>query len=737
MAEARKRRRGDEEESEDLGREGDAVNFRHPKRARTEDAEDQHDGAPSGGVEVDSLAMRDRKNGQTSSSYGSEEGEISDGQGASAGDKVEEGEIRSSSPADGHVHSPSAEDSSDGEHVSEAASNPPSPSSPGHRAQGHGWNRGINAGQVRTSLSLSAMSQPAKLSATPAPAPTPAAPQPPRKERTSKPPSPQEPSSTTSHFQKSGVSLGLPPPGDRNEGESWQVRFQEWTRSLLKLNPGQVSTITPELILDAYSHFVDRVCDIHNRKRRNAKTGAELCLQKGSLSDILNSARDSASNSEAKQAMDSKNEAGKQAPGQSTQPSNESLPNMPTATDWEIALEGNSTSQNDTRTENGEENNGDSHNGERPSQEQSKQNGSSSMPPPPQPPKSIPSGDEELKLQQKYFPRANVPSEMCILCLQHGHNASTCPANLCKDCGVWYQHSSFACPSKRRCGKCKSLGHVAKDCRSDIILGQGNAAACAHCGGDDHQEKDCDVLWRTYHPESPTKCHSIYAFCASCGEEGHFYFDCEVGRDRFPKPRTWCEENLARYLDKTSKRAPISEAKARPELRRPELVGRSNENIYFESDDSDGETPFIGNPVQPKKSVGRINVSSNIHFGGQSRLPPSTTLPPRPQSYSDTIRSEAQQQDGGRRQHGLPPRPPASRHNGSDNYQAVPPPPGLQRGQGQGQGQGQGRGGGGWRDNSNGNSSRGGRNKNSRGGRGGGRGNGRGGNRGSNRGGKW
>ena len=129
--------------------------------------------------------------------------------------------------------------------------------------------------------------------------------------------------------------------------------------------------------------------------------------------------------------------------------------------------------------------------------------------------------------------------------------------------------------------------------------------ACAHCGGVDHYEKDCDVLWRTYRiPDSPNKCHSIFATCASCGEDGHYFFDCEAGRLRFPKPRTWCEENLARYLDKSSKRGPISGVKPEPTLRRPELVGRSDENIYFESDDSEGEAPFIGNRVQPKKSVG-------------------------------------------------------------------------------------------------------------------------------------
>lgn len=720
LVEAQKRRR--EEETSDFEPEGDAAETHHSKRPRTESPESE-------GAETEKNGVMGKNRGrkrQSPDGYGSEEGEVDEEQGqeATPGDKTEEGEIHSSSSGDEHMVSSDSEDSSDGEDAKAGVDSSPFSSKPHTSAS---WNKGISAGQVQISLaSMTKKAPPAPIAdVSKASKETSPSPQ-------SSPLPVESSSATSSHFQKSGISLKLPPAGDRNAGESWQVRFQDWTNALLKLNPGQVSVVTPELILDAYTHFIDRVCAIHNKKKKAAKGGAEFFSQKGSLSRLLSLARGEkpgpSPREEANGEMNPSSGARGHGRSQASESQNDvSLPSVPTAADWEFALE--SKPAQTSTDENGEI----SLNGA--ASRVLKQNGSSIISPPQQPPVSIPSGNEELRLQLKYFPRFNesMASEMCVLCLQHGHHASTCPDHDCKHCGVRYQHCSSGCPSKRRCGRCKGLGHVLTDCTNDEIThDQEDALACAHCGGVDHYEKDCDVLWRTYRiPDSPNKCHSIVATCASCGEDGHYYFDCEAGRLRFPKPRTWCEDNLARYLDKSSKRGPISGVKPEPALRRPELLGRSDENIYFESDDSEGEAPFIGNPVQPKKSVGRINVSSNIQFAGQargsqddSRVPPPASLPPRPQSYSDTIRSETRQQDGGRRQHQLPPRPPTASRGGASNYQAVPPPPGLQRNPSQG------------RDGPSGNS-RGGR-KNARGGRGGGRGNGRGGNARSNRGGgKW
>lgn len=707
LVEAQKRRR--EQEASDSEPEGDAAETRLPKRSRTESSASES--ADTGKNVV--MGKNERSKSRSSGGYGSEEGEVD-----------EEGEIHS--PSRGERMGSPDEDSSDGEDANAGVDSSPS-SSEVHTLGG--WNKGISAGQVQVSLSSMTKKAPPVPATDVSKAPKKTSPSP------QSSPLPIESSSATgSHFQKSGISLKLPPPGDRNAGESWQVRFQDWASTLIKLNPEHVSVVTSELILDAYSHFIDRVCAIHNKKKKAAKQGAELFWQKGSLSRLLSLARgeepDLSPREEASGEMDRSNGARGHEGGQAAQSQNGiSLPSVPIAVGWEVALEGKSAPQTST-DKNGEI----SLNGA--SSGRLKQNGSSiRSPPPPPPPASIPSGNEELKLQLKYFPHFNesMASEMCVLCLQHGHHASSCPDNGCKHCSARYQHCSSGCPSKRRCRRCKRPGHVLKDCTSDeVTRNQEVPMECTHCGDVDHYEKDCDVLWRTYRsPDSPNKCHSIVATCASCGEDGHYFFDCEAGRLRFPKPRTWCEENLTRYLDKNSKRAPLSDVKSGSALRRPELVGRSDENIYFESDDSEGEASFIGNPVQPKKSVGRINVSSNIQFAGQargsqgeSRLPPPASLPARPQSFADTFRSETRQQDGGRRQHQLPPRPPATNRGGSSNYQAVPPPPGFQRNTSQG------------RDNSGGNS-RGGR-KNGRGGRGGGRGNGRGGNPRSNRGGgKW
>ncbi|SPN97303.1 uncharacterized protein DNG_00817 [Cephalotrichum gorgonifer] len=435
------------------------------------------------------------------------------------------------------------------------------------------------------------------------------------------------------------------------------------------------------------------------------------------------------------------------ASGAQQAPKASSPPSMPTAADWDWVLDTKPSAtlatpaqkSNDSIDGGKNKNDKDARNGTSLNGQDQVQPRRSSLLSLPPPHISIPVGDEELDLQHRYFPHMSDIRDMCILCLQHGHKALSCPSNACKYCGVEYKHSSYACPSKRRCAQCKGLGHTAEACTEDHNWD--TDLPCAHCG-ENHLERDCDVLWRTYRQVDPVKqAHSISAFCATCGEEGHYYSDCALATDETPKSRTWSQANLARCLDKASKRAPISDfkpPKPSSQLRRPELVGRPSENIYFESDDSDADTPFIGNRVQPKQPVGRISVSSNIHFGGQTNRPygqPSTALPPRPQSYANTIPGENRQQDGTRRPHQLPPRPPAARRGGGGasggNYQAVPPPPALQWNPSQGNAS---------RDNGNGNSGGGGRGKNpSRGGRGGGRGNGRGGggNSRSSRVGKW
>lgn len=720
--EARKRRREDEEETENAQPEGGAASHQ-PKRLRTES------GGSSDAEGGETLTKG--KGDQAPDDSSSEEGEIDEGVEASAEEKAEEGEVMDSSD-DG---------SSDGEKGKTASPDPsPSSSKPRHS----GWNKGISVRQVQTSLSSLTQKATPPVAIAAAPRPPSKEKSPPKekspRERSPSPAAEQPPSTEPSYFQQSGISLKLPPAADRNPGESWQLRFQEWTNALVELNSEHVSKLTPELVLDAYNHFIDRVCEIHNRKKRAAKAGADLFSVKGALSDTLDSARSSApgtppTKEQANGKISQMNGTEGNGQAQATQAQSEApAPDMPTAADWERALE----SKPATRTPGGEDESRNTDNklkgasSDKPSQTKPKQNGSSHMPPPPYPPVPIPTGDEESTQQRKYFPRSSARDDMCILCLQPGHKALSCPTLDCEHCGAKYQHSSYACPSRCRCAKCKGLGHTAGACTEGHINLRKPAGGCAHCGASDHPEKDCDSLWRTFRETDPTsKCQFIYAFCASCGEEGHYFSDCREGCHS--KSRVWCQENLDRHLDKTSKRNPICDVKPSPPtsgLRRPELVGRSNDNIYFESDDSDADAPFLGDRVQ-KPSVGRINVSSNIRFVGQASAshdpgaPPPTSLPPRPQSYSDTIRSEARGQDGGRRQqHQLPPRPPAPRRGGGGgNYQAVPPPPGLQRSQSQG---------------SNGKPGRGGKSRGSgRGGRGGGgRGNGRGGgSRG--RGGKW
>ncbi|PKS07562.1 hypothetical protein jhhlp_006166 [Lomentospora prolificans] len=650
--------------------------------------------------------------------------EESDSDEGSTHSELEDGQLDSKSDGDASDNAPSlprSPESSDLEEkegaartMSQSSSSSPSESLP----QASGWNKGITSGQVRISLGSMTKTIPS-LAPTPKTTPTTNS----QKNATLLNSSPEN--SLTHILPKSKVSLRFPTLNDRKGHVSWKVRFQEWASALRALNQ-EKSPLPDHIILEAYSYYIDRVSNIHNKKRKPAKEAAKAVLQGPKGTSPSESA--TVANLPPHQISTSmKGTLSGQIPGNEPSPRNQpNTPGLPTAAEWERALEGSNS--------------------------QSGPDVAAAKAKPARSPfhailvdlrSSIPTGQEEFNQQTRYFPGLKSATDMCVLCLQGGHKASDCQACQCQYCEDKEQHPSYLCPTKQRCKRCCVVGHTVNDCpEEEHNVPWGPELRCVYCDSANHRDEHCDSLWRTFDLNNLNKkVHSILAFCAHCGEEGHYIAECSENRTISHETLTWSLDTLHKCIDESSRHGPISEFKSIPvstglrphELQRPELVGRTPNVIHFDSDDSDADAGFLAGRVQPKKPAGRISLSTNIQFAGalgssasqrrsqQAQGAPASRPPPQGPATGGGRPSD----DRRSVHHQLPPRPPTpsaptARRGG---FHSVPPPPGLHRDGSQGNGR---------RKPSNGGGSRGGKDKGSR--RGGRRG---GGFRGSRGGGGW
>ena len=579
---------------------------------------------------------------------------------------------------------PNDSEESDAEAADNSRSGSPSSTVSVSAPQTSGWNRGITSGQVRISLGFTPKPT---TSLSPAPAPELSAP---ATEEQDSAPGTNQPSSqdVPCHtLPNSKISLRLPKLDDSKRHDTWKFRFKDWANSLKTLNP-EKTPLSKQITLEAYTYYIDRVSNLNNKKRKPAKQAAKAVLHVSDSTETPNTINKASG--PASTIAD-----GNMGPitSQARTPSGDQrqVSGLPTVADKEGAQEGKSsiTLQENARSEaqdKGVPVSGSIHT-------------EFTMP--------IPTGDDELIQQARYFPGQNPASDMCVLCLQSGHTAMGCQASLCKYCEHKDQHTSSLCPTKKRCTICNELGHTRDECTEDEggVWEEVTLLTCAFCNSTGHLDAHCDTLWRTFnHGNLPNKINSMLAFCARCGEEGHYISECprNDGPSSFKTP-TWSLETMGRCIDKSSQQGPISEFKSIPtapsssryDLRRPELMGRAQNNILFESDDSDNDAVFLTGRVQPKQPAGRINLSTNIQFadagntsGGQQRS--SQQLPQAPTGPASRQPPQGPAATGGRQVHQLPPRPqvPASAsrrgRGGFTSFSSVAPPPGLCRNESQG-----------------------------------------------------
>ncbi|KAK0384930.1 hypothetical protein NLU13_7409 [Sarocladium strictum] len=363
--------------------------------------------------------------------------------------------------------------------------------------------------------------------------------------------------------------------------------------------------------------------------------------------------------------------------------------------------------------------------------------------------KGIPTGEEEIRQQRRYFPSASDPSSMCLLCGRSGHNAISCPHLGCQFCSSM-EHADFACPARARCKQCRQLGHASKSCTEKLSLTKDEGLACSFCAASDHLEQDCTEPWRSFHPEQE-KIHTVTFIpptCSSCGVEGeHYSGDCQNIRIDEVNP-TWTLRNHDRYVDAQATDKSIEEDAAgalaglAPKARVPEMKIRGHAKTqHIQFHDSDSETEFLGQPPAKRGApIGQIRMSSNIQMPSESRvnntrgrgpahlppLPPGPPPPGPPPPRNDGYNWQPPPPPGAPRYDTWPQGPPPSlpaRPPAQNSYHHVPPPASHQQSSG-----GQSRQGGG------GDSYRGGKNRNGKRGGGGGGGSGRGGGRGRGRG---
>ncbi|OHE95546.1 zinc knuckle [Colletotrichum orchidophilum] len=477
----------------------------------------------------------------------------------------------------------------------------------------------------------------------------------------------------------------LAPKGNNLGRGVWKAKFKSWCQSFVSRNNDQAHLLTPDIVVAALQDYI--AVRAHWIKKKHSGAAATEARKPETKNDI-------AVNLAAILKNDSFLPGSEQSPliihdnddvvdddVQEVRPPSggAAMARRPSQTE-NIANDQHSATtqpQNDVADEDGEMEAGQS-----------------------EPGPALMTEEEDLAQQRKYFPGLADSVQICVYCASLGHTSMACPKTRCKFCEHLH-HFSWNCPTRERCTKCRQLGHGKAQCKEKLIHLDEEGMECATCGSQEHQEADCERIWRSYKPPTNIKKVKPFpAFCAFCGTESHYSSDCHLNRDR-PKSETWTLKNRHLYVDKNATDGPISDFASQPQnpkfapLQIKGSAAKRNHIFYPDSDGSE-EGEFIGQKVKPRAPLGNIQMSTNLqintgNFGpppqtrsngrGQQRngwsaqppLPPGPPPPgPPPQgSYSRMSRSYNNQS----RQpaNGLPPKPPAPQSQQHGHSSAGPP----------------------------------------------------------------
>jgi hypothetical protein len=239
--------------------------------------------------------------------------------------------------------------------------------------------------------------------------------------------------------------------------------------------------------------------------------------------------------------------------------------------------------------------------------------------------------ERQLSLQGKYFPSSTgttTETGYCLACSRVGHDCSNCPALSCQSCGE--SHSTFRCPQRQRCSKCRERGHSRDLCPEKLGVPK-SEMSCDYCNSTEHLEAGCHQLWRSFDPTSDKirTVQNIIVDCYNCGGSSHFGPECglHTGRGLLTGGVTWSKKNLSKYVDPTCDRRALSAGVdyTIPSKSKFSIKGKANNPITFDDSSDDDAESFIRPKIQPP---GR----GNIRFNGTQEQRPMANLPRRPVS---------------------------------------------------------------------------------------------------------
>ncbi|KAG6017384.1 hypothetical protein E4U54_007389 [Claviceps lovelessii] len=476
-------------------------------------------------------------------------------------------------------------------------------------------------------------------------------------------------------YRAGSTTLKLPALALKQEG-SWSARFKDWVQVLCQHNLESVSAMSHALAMDAFAFYIDG----HKGVRPSKKKAAKQAAKKADISRTIRSAVES---------LKSRTNGTVSVPIPASEAVVAERPASNAAVDEQPA----ESNQDEAATEEGEVRSDVTKSPSSDKEQPDQPNGDTS---PVVVKKDVPTGEEELRQQRRYFPSAADPSMMCLLCGGQGHRAMHCARSKCRFCNS-SDHWDFCCPRiQTRCDKCRQLGHKTASCSEKLALTKEEGLACAYCRSEDHLEGNCTELWRSFHPDAQTihRVAHLPRSCSVCGSKHHFSGDCKHRRGVSANP-TWSLRNHDMYIDPKCNALSIEEtadsAARKPPLRASETKIRGHAartaNIVHFSETDDSEVEFLGTRAKRESkrgagsAGGQIRMASNIqipqmmtnHRFDKDTRPPLPGQPPLPPGPPPSAGQQSRVYPPS-----LPPPPPpslpAKPPASAQGYHKVPPP---------------------------------------------------------------